>query len=194
MAVVVKHNSTADGDPLIDGDDWNANHTITGGGTFRIPKHIETKTLSNDTGYTFSGLNGDTDGEYFVTFDLFVNSNDERAIWLIPGGATASDFDGKDWTENGGVDGDGYGFLIASTTWSKQLMRGAITIHPKTGYRRTSYGTRFAVHGDTSHVIIHSRSVWKDTATNITSLVLGIGASNTMTGVVKLYKMVDLTI
>lgn len=196
MALVVTHNSTADGDPLIDGDDWNANHTLTGGGTFRIPKHIETKTLSSATSTTFSDLNGDTDKIYLVDFRLTISLGDGGAglIWK-PNDSADNQYSVQHRYHN---TWDGYSggtvsrLVYQGSNGDTIYCSGGFTFYAETGTPRTWRGQ------STSYIsaptLGHNNSgAWTDTSTNLTSIVLKPDVG-TFTGWVKLYKMVDLTI
>ncbi len=201
MALVVKHNSTADGDPLIDGDDWNANHTLTGGGTFRIPKLVESKTFDGGSATTtFSSLNGDADGDYFLVgkilmatyntpyLNLRLNADDgsnyyrrdfyveDTTTFNVEAPAAETSYRLTALAHNGTTEHQ-IDINIQSHTSFERLITGFTWVN-----KRTREGRRQYHHG-----------VW-DSNSNITSITI-YGSANFDSGsVLKLYKMVDLTI
>lgn len=198
MALVVTHNSTADGDPLIDGDDWNANHTLTGGGTFRIPKHIETKTLAaGSTTTTFSSLNGDVDGIYLLKFNILLTATGvDRTLNLNINGSSSNMGSTRLLGTDSGV---GYtstsSIILGANGWAKDgPIWGECNIHATSGVIRPINGgwNHFAT--DKSHAMVQSYTgYWDNTTDNITSLTCVISGGS-FSGWFKLYKMVDLTI
>ena len=197
MALVVTHNSTADGDPLIDGDDWNANHTLTGGGTFRIPKHIETKTLdAGSTTTTFSSLNGDSDVEYLCEFNLTIINGSGGAGLIWKPNNSSSNQDAVQHRYHNTWDGYSGGnvsrLVYQGTTGDTIYCSGYFIFNAKTGSIRTwrGHSTGYI----SSPTLGHSNSgVWTDTETNLTSIVI-LPEVGTFSGTIRLYKMVDLTI
>jgi len=198
MALVVTHNSTADGDPLIDGDDWNANHTLTGGGTFRIPKHIETKTLSSDSTTTFSDLDGDSDLEYFLVADVSLTRQNKTYsnLQIKPNNQTTNQNGTARETvgSNATVTIADPSIWIGSTSGSETARVNSETyIYAKTGGNRNFY-SKWVRTGASLTAITSLVGRWTDTSTNITSLVIAPTDGGTITGTIKLYKMVDLAI
>lgn len=196
MALVVTHNSTADGDPLIDGDDWNANHTITGGGTFQIPKLIETKSPSNDSSITFSNLDGDTDEIYLCEFRLIITlgSGGASLIWKPNNLTTNQDAVQHRYhnTWDGYSGGNISRLVYQGSNGDVITCSGFFKLYAKTGLKRTWSGQ--SVGHSSNPTLGHNNSgVWTDTSTNLTSIVV-LPDSGTMTGEIKLYKMVDLTL
>lgn len=198
MALVVKHNSTADGDPLIDGDDWNANHTITGGGTVRIPVLIETKTLSaGTTTTTFSSLNGNNDEEYLIKGEIQYAGTSSGDNWLKLS-PNASDSNCKSvgfWVDSGGhgqLTGQDYFYIAGNLSQNNPPVSFITTFNAKSGGVARVMMSNMIV-GTTKINMTRTGGIYNDTSTNITSLVVSLG-SGSFSGTIKLYKMVDLTI
>jgi len=198
---VVTHNSTADGDPLIDGDDWNANHTLTGGGTFRIPKHIETKTLSDASTTTFSSLDGDADEEYLlvVNVSLTRNSKAHSNLQIKPNNQTSNQNGTARETITSGATSTSSAWgepliWVGSTSGSETgKVTGETYIYAKSGSNR-NFAAKWVRTGASLTAITSLVGRWTDTSTNITSLVIAPTDGGTVTGKIKLYKMVDLAI
>ena len=198
MALVVTHNSTADGDPLIDGDDWNANHTLTGGGTFRIPKHIETKTLSDASTTTFSSLDGDADEEYLLVINVSLTRNSQAYsnLQIKPNNQTSNQNSTARETIGSGATSTISASLIwvGSTSGSETgKVTGETYIYAKSGSNR-NFAAKWVRTGASLTAITSLVGRWTDTSTNITSLVIAPTDGGTVTGKIKLYKMVDLAI
>ena len=199
MALVVTHNSTADGDPLIDGDDWNANHTLTGGGTFRLPVLIESKTLAAGTvTTTFSDLDGDSDVEYFMWFNL-VSADGLKQKMYFSGDTTDSHYDGMEqgfWTGGTWNTGEIKPFFVDYNSTAGMGCYGTCLINAKTGNYRPviTKSITFGSQSDLPHPI-NNIFQWEDSSTNITSITINHDdADHGFSGSSKLYKMVDLTI
>jgi hypothetical protein len=197
MAVVITHNSTADGDPLIDGDDWNANHTITGGGTLLVPQLIESKTLSAETTTTtFSSLDLFTDKLLYGQFDLdIVNNGSERMINLqFNSDTTSGNYDNTQIHiaySYFGVQHNWGGNQVVMRGWGtgNTNLRGYFKVRGKSGYRKLFE----CFSGTPTSERFESILNWNDTTNNVTSFTLTI-SDGSMSGSIELYRMVNITL
>lgn len=216
MAIQVTHSkvsNVADGSntDVIRPSDWNAYHVINGipdlynliNGKIRIPVLIQSQTPSGVNNVTFSGLNGDSDGEYLFEYDLVISTTADSYLQIEPNGLTSnqkftrlysSNYNGT--SDQGTSVGSSY-MLLAQSGWNKNcLVSGNMTFKAASGQNRRAYGTGSLICTDFSEMgmgIIGN--YWGDTTTNITSFVLALTGSATMTGTINLYKMktIDLT-
>lgn len=197
MALVVTHTTVADGDPLIDGDDWNANHTLTGGGTFQIPQLIESKTgISAQSSVTFSSLNGDSDEVYLIRYGVTL-SNQDTAFCLQPNNSSTGLKSATIQMYTSGAVGGTYDTTIwlgTSYATNTALIQGDVLLNAKSGTYRGGFCKSNTIGSGGSHPVQNNTNFqWSDTSTNITSLVF-LPNAGTVSGWIKLYKMVDLTI
>lgn len=165
------------------------------GKTIRLPSLIETKTITGVNETVFSNLNGDIDEIYFLTFNLSytlgaggvgicflpnnLNTNLRSSAMrnFITSHDTVSQTSGLMLVNQGG-NGD------------TVVCRGNFTIYAKTGVVRLYNGQSVSDKStETINQTIAGR--WNETSTNITSLVI-TPLAGTISGVVKLYKMVDI--
>ena len=133
---------------------------------------IEEQTISGGavTDVTFSGLDGDTDGQYYLSFYV-VNAATFTTLTLRPNGLTT----GQASRRITAVDGDTIstdatttlrlgGVLTAAEIWGWGVLQ-AITGQPR-------MYTVNSVEADTTPQLEFNGGIWTDTAANITSLVI----------------------
>lgn len=86
----IKHLLTADGDPLVGEDDWNANHAITNMLGYEL---VETITESSGaTTFTFSGLTSEYGTEYLIDYILKAVSGDTTISIIFNGDNTSGNY------------------------------------------------------------------------------------------------------
>lgn len=215
MDISVLHSLVADGDPLVDDEAWNDEHALSSdlqtlltllesiynaldGKTIRIPVLIETKTLSSASSVTFSGLDGDTDGEYLLTGYLkWTTTSYPHDIRFYPNADTSSAFDGAAhyYLSNGGghnyMDLSSYGVLarnVRAGTDPVKLHTEIITPPSDYTYSITNsvnYGNSYTIHED-------AHGAHKST-TNVTSIYINT-TNGTLTGTLSLYKIVEISL
>lgn len=199
MAVTITHNTVADGDPLIDGDDWNANHTITGGGTFRIPQLIESKTAAaGATTLSFTSLTGNSVTQYFIRYDGILSISD-AAFRMNFNGDTGNNYVSGSSIQRNSGDLQAYGstaayILIGGTPWSTTTPQTGIDIfiNPVSGVRRIAHA-RAVMAGSNYTVQMFGYGQWTNTADEMTSITF-TPANGSFSGVFSLYKLVEITI
>jgi len=158
---------------------------------------IESKTVTNVNSVTFTGLNGDVDGEYIFESNIDITGNGHDTwVYLQPNGLGN---DGLGVTFIFGAEsGVGYSnesfIAINSNSWAldgKSISSGKF--YAKSGTKRIMTCTKIFFSNDNSRKhTIDFLGYWLDTTTNITSFLLTM-PYGTMTGTIKLYKMVDVT-
>ena len=168
-------------------------------GTYRIPVLVEDSgALTSSTTYTFEDLDGDTDEEYLLEFALKVTGSNP-VVTVQPNGITSpfADADGAVSDQNNRYGQNSHqdsGFVVADYIWglTNPYIDAKMNIKSKSGVWRRSRCDYQA--GDTGELFVAgSAGIWKDDATNITSLVVEL-STGTFAGHIKLYKMVDLVI
>jgi hypothetical protein len=168
-------------------------------GTFQVPKLIEAKTgISGGNNLDFTGLNGNADGIYLVQCALSLSAND-AAVYMLPNSSTANGLSNgiisSSSVDHSKIDTN-YAFMIANTLYNNShgaegVCLGRTEILAPTGKRRVSTSCQSST--GTSLVNLSVTSHWTNTSANITSLRAYV-SSGTMSGWIKLYKMVDLVI
>jgi len=164
---------------------------ISSGGGFAL---IETKRISAaTTSVTFSGLDGDTDEAYYLTFRIkFVGGIGKRLDWRPNGLTTNQASDRHYHADNNTHTRESYTSLVMTYSGGTAdvLATGSMLIEAKTGLGR-SYTVQ-AMHSESG--ITHGMDVgglWNETTTNLTSIDFvssvanGIGADS----VISLYKV-----
>jgi len=137
--------------------------------------------ISNSTGYTISGLNGDKQKMYKVIFQGSIAAGGaDRRILIRPNGVATGyrsfayyegDAVGSEW--------DNTGFYVGRNGWlGNGVFAFEYTISAITGRRRVGFGE--ATFCDNYHTVSYSilgftraSGYWGDTTTNITSLWVG---------------------
>lgn len=196
----ITHNFIAGEGTLVDDGDWNDTHKVSGGGTLRVPQLIEEKVITSPVAsVTFSGLNGDSDGDYFLIGKVKLATGNNSSVKLTINGDTGNNYyNNRIYMENNnGINGEYYN--TSSVRVSIGVVNGVsnhlfeLKIQANTTFRRFIQGNSF---GDknTYEARKHSlMSVWNSSA-NITSIEI-IGDTNIDVGsIIKLYRMVDLVL
>ena len=144
--------------------------------------------LSASTGYTVSGLDGDTDRVYKVYFQgsLASAGADRRILIRLNGDATSTNYrgyacydgdaSGSDWEESG--------FYPGRSGWALDCHVGLeYTIFARSGVYRTGYGEAVFRHSD-DRILGFGRahSFWEDSTANVTSLWIGPKDGGSITG------------
>lgn len=210
MAVSVTHSKVsgksnpADGS-IVGGEDWDDEHVVSGipftpliGSTVRIPVLIESKTLSaGTTTTTFSSLNGDSDLEYLLLFDLtLASASGDHQLNLYFNSDTGSNYDRVNHgvlDSTHGVGEDTQTFITYQRSSETTYTSGKVEIQAKTGKQRT-YSSDYIFNAGTYNRVYNNTIWWSNTANNLTSIVLTMQSGSSMSGTIKLYKMIDLTL
>lgn len=203
MAIEINHlfeSNVPDGEDnnLVQPSDWNANHVLSGGGLFRVPQLIEEKTLpAGTTSVTFSGLNGDSDREYLLDMDIIITGGGDYPVHLRFNSDDGSNYGSKIlqyYASTGSITNFDY-LRVASTGWNEaSRVKSLISILATTGIKRRIKGNFTMVPASTDNMAWNEVwGYWKDTGGNITQIRL-IPVTATISGVVRLYKMVDLNL
>ena len=153
----------------------------SGGGGSGALALIETQTITSAVqDVTFSGLDGDTDGVYFLLYEI-VNSNGSQTAYTIePNGGTSGLTSATNFWNSGGAG------VVGSSSWAigindsnPSLTTGSLTINAgstihSVGRLRTYHGQAFSNAGlsATASGGNNFAGIWNDTSTNITSLVI----------------------
>jgi len=172
--------------------------TSLSGKTFKLPVIIENKTLpTGSTSFEFTNLNGNNDGIYLLYYHIYMESDANYNIKIIPNSTITTDqkstitfYTNSYWNYR-----NNYLMLLNAIDNLKLWHTGQIIIFPKTGMWREYYGHGY--YGRDNEAFNGPTQVggyWKDTTTNITSLKFQSSTSNTFKGEVKLCKMVDLSL
>lgn len=194
----INHNFIAGEGTLVDDGDWNDTHKISGGGTLRVPQLIEEKVVSaGSTSVTFSGLNGDVDGEYLLEYDILINGAGDYPVHLrfnSDDGANYSSNVLQYYASTGTITNFAY-LRSGATGWNEiSRVHSKIYIHPTTGIKRRIRGEFEIVPASTDNMAWNQVwGYWKNTADNITQIRL-IPITATISGVARLYRMVDLVL
>ena len=128
------------------------------------------------TSFTFSGLSGDTDGEYMVVARIVGNGSFDYGIY--PNGDTTAANYGLQNTDSLGSStfassGTSSGMFIAVTNAAGQLSYGTAILYAKSGFVRTYTATiAGALSGASASSALFSTGTWNNTASVITSLLV----------------------
>jgi len=175
-------------------------------GTLRIPKVIDRRVIpigSPVSFVTFTGLNGNSDGEYQLKYNIYKNGTGDISFILQFNGDTAYNYSSQVKTS---IDNNG-SVIEDPATLSEQVLRVGETkwnavnwLNGKMDIWALTGSPRF-VRGDSSFYASLSQSgfnnfsgFWNNNSTNITSITFKNTASNTFYGTVELVKLVDLVI
>lgn len=156
--------------------DGTGNYSVpagSGGGGLTL---IEHKTITADAqSYTFSGLNGNTDGIYYFFFK-FINGGSTSFYTLQPNGVTSNQSGQRFYSDNG----SGSAGSIASTleisfaTATVQSIASGYFYardNPNSVAATRQYVSQFSTFA-TTVTTGHYAGRWNETSTNITSLVV----------------------
>ena len=142
--------------------------------------------LTNSTGYTISGLNGNAQKMYKVIFQGSIKeAGGERHILIRPNGISSGYSSFACWDGNsGGSNWDDSGFYVGFNGWSLNAdFTFEYTISAITGRRRVGFGESTFWH--TGGLILgfgRASGYWDDIDTNITSLWVGPNGGGTISG------------
>lgn len=122
------------------------------------------------TSYTFSGLDGDADGDYLVEFRIVNAFAGAATITVRPNGATTNQLSKGTFFGTGSGTFSTSDLYISNATVVDAVGTGSYVISAASGKRRTLRGN---VTNSESSTDLYGRDVagmWDETATNITSL------------------------
>ena len=208
MSFEIVHPEKPTEQDKIDDNDYMLPHQINGvlpdfssfpGMKARIPILIEEKIISSPVNsVTFENLNGDLDEIYYLEAQLnTTNTSANDYVALLPNNITINQTSSHFWDWGGGVSRFNSNKLILFGRYGQQSIKGTarLIFYSKTGtILRTSKSQQEAYVG-TSIFIGVASSLWNDTTTNITSLVIKhTNDSARFTGTIKLYKLVDINL
>ncbi|UTB32713.1 MAG: hypothetical protein NKF70_00035 [Methanobacterium sp. ERen5] len=166
-------------------------------GTYKIPKLIEIKTITAQSSVTFSNLNGDSDIEYYIECDIKMSVG-SRHLLLQPNSVSSNGISVVNRAYNNAKDSWIYGYMYLGNNERDGNSRilSKTTLYAKSGQYRATF-TECGIFGSDSlnPFTISSRSQWSNTTDNITSLkIIPNNTDTTITGTIKLYKMVDMVV
>jgi hypothetical protein len=165
-------------------------------GTFQLKKLITEVDVSNVSSYTLSNINGNDDGIYILEYDLSYSPGvtGDVSLTLKPNNLT-TDQVSSSFRAGGGWHGadNTVGSLRINLGYSTATrFKGKVEINAETGKNRTfTTIDAMEIRGTTESYINYFNGFWKNTTTNITSLVLAI-STGTFSGKIRLYKMIDI--
>jgi hypothetical protein len=185
--------------------DWNDGHNIDAhtkaalsalnsvNGKIRLPILIEEQTVTSQNSVTFSNLNGDVDIEYVLEYDFTTpDSGKDPQIYLNNNNTYATST--YLLSQNSGVSGgSATSGQIAWANGALTFCKGKAEIYAQTGRKRTISNI---VHVKCSTIYTEWHLYdWTNTVDNITSIKVAVASSGTLTGTLRLYKMItiDLT-
>lgn len=153
-------------------------------------QHIETKTIaegSPQSSVTFSGLNGNSDGFYYIEYALH-NSNNMDYIYINPNAITTAGTGLFNWngTWNGALTGmstDAYGRFCLCRVNGRGVHKGialldAVADADLGGRSLYERGISRDANEGGGYMHRNCTSYWEQTSTNITSLVFAASANN----------------
>lgn len=192
----------------IDDNDYMLPHHLAGvlpdfsnfpGAKIRLPILIEKKTLTDVSSVLFENLNGDQDMEYLFVYDLtFPNSANGGNIKMNPNGISTDQrfaASGADYNSNNHYRWQGAQLYFAHFE-PNLLIRtlGQVTFYAKTGQTRVNEGKN-RIYGSNNNIwIIDFSSIWSETSINVTSILLNMDVVKTFSGIINLYKIVEIPI
>jgi hypothetical protein len=192
----INHPEIPEGE-LIDGDNYRENHVITNLLGYEL---IEEKTLpAGTTTCTFSNLNGDEDVKYFITGEINIVSNGaDRYLTLQPNGITTNQTNKyhssyKDTTAylEHLVDRGGAVLFLTQSGWSSNSFNiFSAEFYVKTGHIRLLKTSSSVFVSTTQFMVQTVDSYWDNSITNIESLTLSLTSGGSMSGTIKLWKVI----
>jgi len=163
-------------------------------------KAYDSVLTSAATTVTISGLDGNTDKDYRLLCRFVNGYAGSTEFQLYPNNDTGNNYDREGLYGINTTAGSyknaafGYVFLTAADTSLGNLAMADCLIYPPTGRMRPFVISEIqTISGTTIGAVAESRTIWRDTSSNITSLVikanqtngLGVGSS------IELWKRVD---
>lgn len=175
--------------------DWNNNHDIVNLSGYVL---VEEKILpAGSTILTFSGLDGDTDEEYLIEYDL--NSGDGKSQLLYPNNDTGANYAGMvSYGWRGGV---GAGNLTVPQidffeNQATTSCKGICIVNTKSGKYRL-INCNYVIYGPYSSLPVEQHRIiqWKNTIDNITSIVIAHqDADHGFSGTIRLWKRIPVEV
>ena len=174
-------------------------------GTFKIPQLIERRVISSGSPVsysTFTGLNGNADGEYVLKFNIYKNGTGDIQFLLQFNGDTGYNYAGqvKSFIDTGGSVTEDPASLseqilrVGETRWNAvNWVSGEAGIEPVSGKPRWVRGKSSFMATQAASGFNTFSGFWNNTGSNITSLTFRT-TSSTYYGTIELVKMVDLVI
>ena len=187
----IQHNHYADPTNKVGCDQWNDEHKIVNMLGYEL---VEEKILpAGTTTTTFSGLNGNEDGEYLIEAELNIEGSTDTWLWVTPNGITTNQgYDYYMWWNGGG------GRNSNENAARMFLVRGTGTfcninakLKPKTGVPRIMHTDSASFKDQSSRTGYIARSYWSDTTTIITSLVINTSGSP-FNGKIRLWRRIPI--
>lgn len=192
--MTIKHLKEPTETDKVGKEDWESDHKITNLYGWEL---VEEKTLSaGTTTCTFSGLNGDVDGEYLLEYDILISGGGDYPVHL----RFNSDDGANYWStvlqyyaSTGSITNFAY-LRSGAPGWNEiSRVHSKIYIHPTTGIKRRIRGEFEMLPASTDNMAWNQVwGYWKNTVDNITQIRL-IPITATISGVARLYKKISLS-
>lgn len=131
---------------------------------------LSATTSGTVTSFTISGLNGNLDGDYLISYHLVSAQTSVQTFTLQPNGVSSNQV-GMYFIAGTGNTDVGTLSLGQITGGSETSFDGQCTFTSVTGRVRLLDCSGHTMNGTSSERLILSSSTWMDTTTNITSLV-----------------------
>lgn len=161
---------------------------------------METKTLPGGTiNTTFSGLNGNVDGEYLIKYDINLSGTGDKVLHILPNNDTGATREymaheyGRDGTtsfHSSGINSIAIGMGIGLFSISHTFAVGNSILKASTGRVRIVTTEEYDALNLTRNFRRSLTGTWSDTTSNIISLVIALSAGS-MSGTISLYRWVD---
>lgn len=206
MSFEIVHPEKPTEQDKIDDNDYMLPHQINGvlpdfsnfpGAKIRLPILIEKKTLTDVSSVLFKNLNGDQDIEYLFVYDLTIpNSANGGNIKMNPNSISTNQryaASGADYNNSSHYRWRGAQLYFAHFE-PNLLIRtlGQVTFYAKTGQTRVNEGKN-RIYGSNNNIwIIDFSSIWTETSTKVTSILLDMDVEKTFSGIINLYKIVEI--
>lgn len=187
-------NGTLDSEYITD----SAILTALSGLTILLPVLIETKNLPpGSTTSTFSDLDGDSVEEYLIISKLnIISSGSDKMVYLKPNNTTPnfmSRLYHNDSAKVVGANAFNFWFIFSSIFSEDTSGVSYFRLYPKSGRNRQIIGTSEYL-STTHHSQQRSSGSWTNNTDNITSIVIECQSGGSMSGEIKLYKIIEITL
>ena len=155
----------------------NGGYTVpAGGGGGGGLTLIEHKLITSDAqDYTFSGLDGNTDGIYELICHFVARSGGGTTFSFQPNGVTTNQSSNRFWADNGAEGKDAAGYLKINNVNANSYGMSRVTFYaranPNSVAVKRNYVCNFTYFADTGVAGIMGGE-WADTSANVTSIVL----------------------
>ena len=189
----IKHKKIPTTEDKVTLEDWTDPHDITNiGGLWEL---VEKKTIApGGTSCTFSNLDGDSDEQYLIDFELYFPDATDSIINIAPNGVATNQKSGIYGNWSGSVSQSNYAYWwFTGNGWKKiGYSQGQHIIRAKTGRIRSYKGYDTWTASDLSAWLLQEvAGWWNNLVDNITSLVITVGAGS-FSGTIALYKKIPL--